>query len=75
MRDLACAGELSVLWEGPLLRLTIYGALPEEMRKEKMLTMSRLSARVYAVSGAGDAGWVDSAAGSVYCFVAGEWDD
>ncbi|MDF3887810.1 TetR/AcrR family transcriptional regulator [Cupriavidus basilensis] len=31
--------------KGPLLRLTIYGALPEEMRKEKMLTMSRLSAR------------------------------
>lgn len=32
--------------QGPLLRLTIYGALPEEMRKEKMLTMSRLSARI-----------------------------
>ncbi|WP_422650415.1 Transcriptional regulator [Cupriavidus sp. H18C1] len=31
--------------QGPLLRLTIYGALPEEMRKEKMLTMNRLSAR------------------------------
>ncbi|CAJ95512.1 Transcriptional regulator, TetR/AcrR-family [Cupriavidus necator] len=32
--------------QGPLLRLTIYGALPEDMRKEKMLTMSRLSARI-----------------------------
>lgn len=31
--------------QGPLLRLTIYGALPEDMRKEKMLTMNRLSAR------------------------------
>ena len=31
--------------QGQLLRLTIYGALPEEMRKEKMLTMNRLSAR------------------------------
>ncbi|MBY4895910.1 TetR/AcrR family transcriptional regulator [Cupriavidus sp. AU9028] len=31
--------------QGPLLRLTIYGALPEDMRKEKMQTMNRLSAR------------------------------
>ncbi|MGO4327519.1 TetR/AcrR family transcriptional regulator [Cupriavidus sp. 2TAF22] len=31
--------------QGPLLRLTIYGALPEDMRKEKMLVMSRLSTR------------------------------
>jgi len=31
--------------QGPLLRLTIYGALPEDMRQSKMRTMAKLSAR------------------------------
>ncbi len=30
---------------GPLLRLSIYGALPEDMRQSRMQTMARLSAR------------------------------